>query len=90
MFLYIKSHPLVKLGGVGSSGKKALVQRLVPLQQVQYIDYDPDHNELHVKLIGQVNADVYAAEDPHDRANTKRVFYDILKEARASSKVIEW
>lgn len=84
MFLYIKSH----VTRVGT--KVSNTQRLIPLSRVQYIDYDPDHNSLKVKLIGQLDEDVYAAENEHDRANTKRVFYDILKDIRANTKVIEW
>lgn len=92
MFLYIKSHPLnsTRLSQSSTDHIKTNVQRLIPLKHVQYIDYDPDHNELHVKLIGQQDVDVYAPQDPLDRSNTKRVFYDILKDARANSKVVEW
>lgn len=96
MFLYIKNHVLIKQQQQTKTSQQHSsppiqrnVQRIIPMTYVQYIDYDPDNNELHVKMIGQ-EVDVYASENVSDRANTKRVFYDIVKDARANGKVIEW
>lgn len=88
-FLYIKTHKHIPEVGKPAS----YVQRIVPMRNVQWVEYDADRNEVRVKTVGSGDgaAEVYGPEGKTaiDREVVKRLFYDILKDARAEGKVIE-
>lgn len=83
-YLYIKNH---------RTKTNTYVQRLIPLNHVQYIEFDSDHNEMRIKMVGSnEHVDVYKPETGTiaiDKDLSKRMFYDILRDARADGKVIE-
>lgn len=66
-------------------------QRLIMMKHVEWIEYDPIKNALRMKMAYTPEPDEYIpnpqVEDP---STAKRVFYDLLKDARSDGRVIEW
>lgn len=83
-FIYLKHHK--------KDGTQRPVQRIIPMKHVQYIELDPDTHAMSIQMIGAKHPDIYkpmTGDEMQDKELSLRLFYDLLKDARADGKVIE-
>jgi hypothetical protein len=87
MHLYVKHH---KVNVSANDKRPVFTQRLIAMKKAQWIEFDQKQNLIRVKMPDAFLPDEYTVDKGDDPSLVKRVFYDILKEARAEGKVIEW
>lgn len=87
MHLYVKSY---KLPSPATSKRPVYVQRLVSMKHAQWVEYDAQHHIMRIKMPDSFVADEYTLDKNEDPSILKRVFYDLVKDARQEGKVVEW
>ena len=78
--LYIRMHAKLPI-----NQKPIYVQKLLSIKHMQSIEFNEETNILCIQMKDK-HVEVITDENPNE---VKRVFYDLIKEARSSGKVIE-
>jgi hypothetical protein len=77
-FIYLPNHQTTK-------------QKLICMRHVQWVEYDAHKNALRMKIVNQEEVEEYAPDPKfEDPTIAKRMFYNMLRDARSEGKVIEW
>lgn len=82
-YLYIKNHV---------SPMNNLVYRVISLRHVQWMEYDPDTNQMKIQMMGKPDPDLYMIPpelQTHDPHIVKRTFFTVLRELRSDGEFIE-
>ncbi len=81
-FLYLNNITVKTTQGNTTQFKPC--QRLIPVANIQWLEYDQQHNVVRIMYNNQHQ------EEYTSKSNPKQHFYHYLKETRVQFKVIEW
>lgn len=65
---------------------------MVAMKHVQWMEYDPDTNEMKIQMIGKPDPDVYGISPDikeRDPNVVKRTFLSVVRELRSDGEMIE-
>ena len=79
-------------GNAKSAFVKNKIQRVIPLTNVRWVEYNHAEDSIKLMYINGMD-EVYKNDDKdvHESVRSaKSVFYDIIRETKVETKIIEW
>lgn len=64
--------------------------KIIFLKHVQYVEFDASKNVTRLMIANRPQPIEIEAVHPRDPTSAKRLFYDILKDARAENVILEY